>query len=86
MHENCADLEVGAVGHPARDERIPGLRRNGGRREPDPARDACDDRCFAGGKLTKPYHPWTTDVIDKSFLCGAILPWRTGDRVAKSRG
>jgi hypothetical protein len=23
VHENCADPEVGAVGHPARDERIP---------------------------------------------------------------
>src|SRR5829696_9476360 len=45
-------------------------------------------------RLTKPYHPWTTDVIDKSFLrgsavsfwiCGILLS-RTGDRVAKSTG
>jgi len=44
-------------------------------------------------RLTKPYHPWTTDVIDKSLLrgsavsfwiCGILLSC-TGDRVAKSR-
>ena len=34
---------------------------------------------------TKTKSPQTTDVIDKSFLCESILPWRTGDRVAKSR-
>jgi transposase-like protein len=36
-------------------------------------------------RLTKPYHPWTTDEIDKPFLgCGAIFSRRTGDRAAKS--
>jgi hypothetical protein len=38
-------------------------------------------------RLTKPRHPWTTDVIDKSFFCvnWCILVSRTGDSVAKSR-
>jgi hypothetical protein len=36
-------------------------------------------------RLTKPYHPWTTDEIDKPFLGpGAIFSRRTGDRAAKS--
>ena len=38
-------------------------------------------------RLTKPYHPWTTDVIDKCFFAGSELFFlsRMGDRVAKSR-
>ncbi|MGX9148309.1 hypothetical protein [Mesorhizobium sp. 128a] len=36
-------------------------------------------------RTSKTRHPWTTDVIDKSFrwICD-ILPLRMGDRVAKS--
>jgi hypothetical protein len=35
-----------------------------------------DRVCIANGiehRLTKPYHPWTTDVIDKCFLAGFEL-------------
>lgn len=37
-------------------------------------------------RLTKPYHPWTTDVIDKSFLIGCTIfsscAWMTAWRRA----
>jgi transposase len=37
-------------------------------------------------KLTKPYHPWTTDEVEQPFLRHrAILFEPTGDRVTKSR-
>jgi transposase InsO family protein len=43
-------------------------------------------------RLTKPRHPWTTDVIDKSFLCGTGLSssgarataWRRAGREVKA--
>ena len=35
-------------------------------------------------QLTKPNHPWTTDVIDKGFLCGSAV-FSSGARVTAWR-
>jgi hypothetical protein len=50
-----------------------------------------DRVCIPNGiehRLTKPYHPWTTDVIDKSFFDGFVIfsrcAWVTAWRRAGS--
>jgi transposase InsO family protein len=48
-----------------------------------------DRVCIANGiehRLTKPYHPWTTDEVEQPFMrrsCYSV--GSTGDRVTKSR-